>query len=72
MKPLLLSDYPKLLADFDKRLIEADITKANHSGLCNLMKEWYGITPIVDELGYQARFTLSDTADSTLFLLKWS
>jgi hypothetical protein len=68
MKQLLLSDYPKLLADFDKRLIEADITK----GLCNLMKEWYGITPIVDELGYQARFTLSDTADSTLFLLKWS
>jgi hypothetical protein len=72
MKPLWLSDYPKLLADFDQRLIEADITKADHSVLCNLMKEWYGIDPIVDELGHQARFTLLDSAETTLFLLKWS
>lgn len=72
MKTLEFTDFPKLLADFDQRLIDLDLKEASYSTLCVLMKEWYNIDPIVDDIGSKATFTLPDTTDSTMFVLKWS
>jgi hypothetical protein len=74
MIKLYLHEYPKFLEDIDRKLRESNMEGCKYQTLCDRITAWYGITPVVNQIGtsaYESAYVEVLEKDATMFMLKW-
>lgn len=72
MMKVYITEYPRLLEEFDYKIYEIyNGERPGYGELLKKFKEWYGYDVIIDDLGTMAYIEMTNE-NFTMFALRWT